>query len=355
VAKRGVHINVYKAGPKLWRCDLKINSSDTGGGLTARGVADEMKGYNIRHAIRGALTLAQQAVKNPAIAAAFPQYTKPALAALSAVQTAQKAGLLGKVKMQIKDPTLKKLVRELDEMEQGKRTAMSGGGVVLCDGGTAGEGDELGILPIALMMAPLAKKYGPVAAKAIAARLKARRAAKARAAAAARAAARDEGDDDDDDDDLAGDDLAGDELDALGAWWNPITHTKKTLSLAKKLSPTHQIAKRLLRKRRAARARAAAAEQLDDQGDQGDEGDEDDGMGYDDALEAELRADPPFGLSMAPGKFGLPVGNPHPFAASVEQQIEDGAMMGACSSDDELRRLVAMHNHQRTRARNARG
>jgi len=337
VAKRGVHINVYKAGPSLWRCDLKINSSDTGGGLTARGVADEMKGYSLRHAIRGALTLAQQAVKNPAIAAAFPQYTAPALAALEAVQTAQKTGLLGKVKMQIKDPTLKKLVRELDEMENGKRTAMSGGGVVLCDGSrAAGDGDELGILPLAMMMAPLVKKYGPVAAKAIAAKLKARRAAKARAAAARAAEG---GDDDDDDDELAG------ELAALGgAWWNPITHTKKTLSLAKKLSPTHQIAKRLLRKRRAARAAA----QLDDQGDD----DDDDMEGYDEG--DELLADPPFGLSSPPGKFGMPVGNPHPFSASVEQQIEDGAMMGACSSDDELRRLAAMHDHQRARARGAR-
>jgi len=281
MAKRGVHINVYKSGPNTWRCDLKINASDTGGGLTARGVADTMKGYSIRHAVKGALTIAQQAIKNPAIAAVFPKYTAPALAALHAIQNAQKRGLLGKVKVQLQDPTLKKLVRELDELEQGKRSAMSGGGVVLCEGS---DNAELGIAPLALWAA---KKYGPGGAKAAIAALKKRKRAKAmkRLAAAAAASARRDKDEDDDQDDDEGDD-------------------------------------------------------------------EPEAAGY-----AEGESEPPFGLSSEPGKFGLPVGNPHPFSASIEQQIEDGAMMGACDDgggDASMRRLAAMHQFQRARARSSR-
>jgi hypothetical protein len=285
MAKRGVHINVYKSGPNTWRCDLKINASDTGGGLTARGVADTMKGYNIRHAVKGALTIAQQAIKNPAIAAVFPKYTAPALAALHAIQNAQKRGLLGKVQVQLRDPTLKKLARELNELEQGKRNAMSGGGVVLCEGS---DRDEMGIAPLALWAA---KKYGPGGAKAAIAALKKRKRAKAMQRLAAKAAARrdqDEGEDQEDDDD------------------DPET--------------------------------AGYAE----------------GEGADGE---HLVEEPPFGLSMAPGKFGLPVGNPHPFAASIEQQIEDGAMMGACGDgggDASMRRLAAMHQHQRDLARGGR-
>lgn len=39
----------------------------------------------------------------------------------------------------------------------------------------------------------------------------------------------------------------------VGAWWNPISHTKFAFKMAKKLSPTHQLAKRVIAMRKRAR------------------------------------------------------------------------------------------------------
>jgi hypothetical protein len=71
-------------------------------------------------------------------------------------------------------------------------------------------------------------------------------------------------DEDEDEDDLAD----------VGAWWNPITHTKKTFSVLKKLSPTHRIAKKLLKLRKRSKGGG-------DEGDEGDEGEGDDVEGVD--------------------------------------------------------------------------
>jgi hypothetical protein len=134
MAKPGVHLNVYRVGPSTWRCDIKLNASEAGGGLTARGTADTKMGFSLHHAIGGALTLARHAIANPAIIAAFPELTLPALAVVQALKNATQKDVLDKVRERATDPTLRKAARELHEMNNGKRTAMSGGGICICDG-----------------------------------------------------------------------------------------------------------------------------------------------------------------------------------------------------------------------------
>jgi len=133
MAKPGVHINVYRVGPSTWRCDLKLNASEDGAGFTARGTADTKMGFSLHHAIGRALKIAKHAISHPAIRAAFPPYAAPALAVVAALKNAAKKKMLAKIKQHAKDPTLKKLSRELHEMDEGKRTAMSGGGCCVCD------------------------------------------------------------------------------------------------------------------------------------------------------------------------------------------------------------------------------
>jgi hypothetical protein len=128
MAKPGVHINVYKVNPTTWRCDIKINTTETGGGFTARGVADTMMGFNLSNAVGGALSMAKTTLKNPAIMAAFPMYALPALAAIEAIDQAAKKGVLSDVVKKFQDPALKKMSKEMSELHDGSRTAMSGGG-----------------------------------------------------------------------------------------------------------------------------------------------------------------------------------------------------------------------------------
>lgn len=148
MARKGVHINVYRLPDGVWRCDLKLNRNASGEGMMVSGTSeaedgDTMMGWSFKGAFRGlsaagsaiakARRIAQRILKNPAIAATFPQYAIPALAALKALETAERKGLLPKLR-RAEDPTLKKLATEIDEMAKGKRTAMSGGGTCLCDG-----------------------------------------------------------------------------------------------------------------------------------------------------------------------------------------------------------------------------
>jgi hypothetical protein len=165
VAKKGIHLNVYRLpGPEdTWRCDIKINRNNAGEGVMISGTSadddEPMMGWSFKGLLHGlsnagkaiskARVIAQKIISNPAIASTFPQYAGPALAALSALEAAEKHGLLGKVRKQIEDPTLRKVAAEMDEMSQGKRSAMSGGGVCLCDGrrGHHGHGHHHGHHP----------------------------------------------------------------------------------------------------------------------------------------------------------------------------------------------------------------
>ena len=146
MAKPGVHLNVYKVGPHTWRCDIKLNTDEAGGGLTARGTADTKMGFSFANAIGNALKIATRAMKHPAMKTAFPQLTLPALAAVHAINVAAKKKLLHKIKQQVKDPTLKKLSKELHEMQEGKRTAMSGGGCCIADGRRVDNDSMLGAM-----------------------------------------------------------------------------------------------------------------------------------------------------------------------------------------------------------------
>jgi len=116
-------------------------------------------------AIAKARAIAQRILSNPAVMATFPQYAAPALAALKALEVAERKGLLGKVKKQLQDPTLRKLAHEVDDMSQGKRAAMSGGGACLCDGsGYRGRGGMMGAdFPAGGKPSPfgLSSKLGP--------------------------------------------------------------------------------------------------------------------------------------------------------------------------------------------------
>ena len=144
MAKKGIHVNVYKLPDGTWRCDLKLNTSESGEGVTIRGTSEDdgtavMGAWWDRlskagKALAKTRVIAKGILSNPVVAAAFPMYVAPALAALKAIEVAEKRGLLGKVKKQFKDPTLKKLATEMDEMSKGQRNAMSGGGVCLADG-----------------------------------------------------------------------------------------------------------------------------------------------------------------------------------------------------------------------------
>jgi len=138
MAKKGIHVNVYKLPDGTWRCDLKLNTSEAGEGVTVRGTSegddspamgawwDKLSGAG--KALAKTRLIARAILNNPAVAAAFPQYVAPALLTLKAIEKAEKRGLLGKVKKQFTDPTLKKLATEMDEMSKGTRSAMSGGG-----------------------------------------------------------------------------------------------------------------------------------------------------------------------------------------------------------------------------------
>lgn len=145
MAKKGIHVNVYKLPDGTWRCDLKLNTSEAGEGVTVRGTSEE-DGTEARvmgswwdrlskagKALAKTRSIAQGILSNPAVAAAFPMYVAPALAALKAIEVAEKKGVLGKVKKQFTNPTLKKLATEMDEMSKGQRSAMSGGGCCLAD------------------------------------------------------------------------------------------------------------------------------------------------------------------------------------------------------------------------------
>jgi hypothetical protein len=150
VAKKGLHVNVYKVpGKNVYRCDLKLNTSEAGEGVTIRGTSEDdgpaMMGSWLS-TIRAKLSKSGQAMakarmtlqailSNPALASAFPQYVGPSLVALSAMEQAEKHGILPTVKKKLTDPTLKKLASETHELSTGQRQAMSGGGVCLaCDG-----------------------------------------------------------------------------------------------------------------------------------------------------------------------------------------------------------------------------
>jgi hypothetical protein len=144
MATKGMHVNVYRLPDGTWRCDLKLNTSASGQGVTVRGTSEDEPGNvmgawwdrlsRAGRALAKTRTIAQAILANPAVAAAFPQYVAPALAALKAIEVAEKKGLLPKLKKQFQDPTLKKLAKEMDEMSKGQRNAMSGGGVCLSDG-----------------------------------------------------------------------------------------------------------------------------------------------------------------------------------------------------------------------------
>jgi hypothetical protein len=146
MAKKGLHVNVYKVpGKKFHRCDLKLNTSDGGEGLTIRGTSEDdgpvmmgswlssIKGKlsHAGQALAKARVIAQGILSNPALASAFPQYVAPALAALAAMEQAEKHGILPTVKKKLQDPTLKKLASEMHELSNGQRQAMSGGGICL--------------------------------------------------------------------------------------------------------------------------------------------------------------------------------------------------------------------------------
>jgi len=222
MAKRGIHVNVYKLPDGTWRCDLKLNTSEAGEGITVRGTSEDDNAQGMGSwwdelskagkALSKTRTIAHGILSNPAVRAAFPQYVAPALAALKAIELAERKGLLGKVKKQFTDPTLKKLASEMDEMSKGSRTAMSGGGCCLAD-----------------------------------------------------------------DRELRG-------------------NARRQLGAGPRLSP--------------------------------------------------------FGLdsSIKPGPFGLPIGNPHPFAESIRRQIAKGAAVDPL----EMQKLAAMQNYQRRMARNSR-
>jgi hypothetical protein len=192
MAIKGVHVNVYKLpGTNTWRCDLKLNSTESGEGVTLRGVADEddedideneeqlrravrkakrkrrklaraMRGYeddddreededdaaeeatdaepvkakkrrrSLWRAISKSVALAKHVLENPGVKAALPGAAS-AVKALELVNKAQKTGLTKKLKRRFEHPLLKKLARELEEAATGTRTAMSGGGCCLCD------------------------------------------------------------------------------------------------------------------------------------------------------------------------------------------------------------------------------
>lgn len=191
MAIKGVHVNVYRLpGTNTWRCDLKLNSTESGEGVTLRGVADEddeeidegeeqlrravrkakrkrrkfarMRGEDddddredeetddaedaadaepvkakkrrrsIWRAISKSVALAKHVLNNPGVAAALPG-ASAAVKALDLVNKAQKRGITKKLKRRFASPLLKKLARELEEAASGSRTAMSGGGCCLCD------------------------------------------------------------------------------------------------------------------------------------------------------------------------------------------------------------------------------
>lgn len=191
MAIKGVHVNVYKLpGTNTWRCDLKLNSTESGEGVTLRGVADEdeeeiddgeeqlrravrkakrkrrkfaraMRGEDdddreeeeddaaeeatdaepikakkrrrsLWRAISKSVALAKHVLENPGVKAALPG-APAAVRALELLNKAQKTGITKKLKRRFEHPLLKKIAKELEEAATGTRTAMSGGGCCLCD------------------------------------------------------------------------------------------------------------------------------------------------------------------------------------------------------------------------------
>lgn len=201
MAKKGLHVNVYKLPDGTWRCDLKLNTTNAGEGVTVRGTSeprdkedpqlgwiplvmlaaqygpkvaelvakaraaqlakkkaakaakaakrdddddDDVSGPGAGlsrpgRALAAARTIAG-AMLGGAAAAALPDYVKPTLEVLKAIEVAERKGMLGQLRKQLTDPTLRKLASEMDQMQQGKRTAMSGGGCCLADGDRAMRG-----------------------------------------------------------------------------------------------------------------------------------------------------------------------------------------------------------------------
>ncbi len=146
MAKKGVHLNVYRLPDGIWRCDIKVNRTNAGEGLMVSGTSsedDRVMGFGFSDIVHGlsaagkalskARGIAQAIVSNPIVATAFPTYALPAMAALKALEEAEKHGILGEVQRNLSDPALKKVATELHEMANGHRTAMSGGGTCLCD------------------------------------------------------------------------------------------------------------------------------------------------------------------------------------------------------------------------------
>ena len=158
MAKKGLHVNVYRVAGGEYRADLKLNTSPLGEGITIRGTSEDTGAMMMGswwtsvkkklskpgQALSKARAGLQALLSNPALASAFPQYVGPTLVALSAMEQAEKHGLLPTVQKKLQDPTLKKLSREMNELSKGQRQAMSGGGICLaCDEPRAARVGEL--------------------------------------------------------------------------------------------------------------------------------------------------------------------------------------------------------------------
>ena len=50
--EKGVHLNIYKTAPHVWRCDIKITTGENGAGLTARGAANTEMGFALWDAVK---------------------------------------------------------------------------------------------------------------------------------------------------------------------------------------------------------------------------------------------------------------------------------------------------------------
>lgn len=219
-----------------------IDCNGVPGRITATAVGD-----TAADALSKASVIAERIASDPVMARIVPPQAMAALQVTKGLAAAARQGL----------PTLRRAFSMLSPKSRGLAAHLAHD---VADRNNAHIG-ELGFLPLVM----LAAKYGPGAAKlaqkAYLAR-KARNAARgikeseAEANAAQEAAA------------AAAADNGGEEVEDvgdLGAWWNPVTHTKMTINALKKLSPTHRLYKKL-------RKRGGGGE--DDGG-----GEEDDGGG----------------------------------------------------------------------------
>jgi hypothetical protein len=216
-------------------------------------------------ALHKAAILAERLVSDPVMAAILPPSAQSAVNAARELSLAAKAGPgpLRSVWSSLTGPGARRLAIALARDQAKTRAAAR----------------EVGILPFVI----LAAKYGPGAVKAAQKLIAARKAQKAaararRAAAQAAQAAEAQGVPADAiDPDVPAPEAEAEAAD-VGAWWSPITHTKKTISVLKKLSPTHQVLKRVVKARKKKRAARAAREEqeaqedeIDDQEAEGDE------------------------------------------------------------------------------------